>query len=122
MDQGGDGMNLTPQNEKAALAGAASGNQLPPTKRLNPTTKKAAMVRHFLAAGDVGINCFYAANHLHDYVLRTTVSELGRYYGLTFNRKFEQVPNDFGSKTDCMRYWLAPESRGKARFLIGEVL
>lgn len=114
-------MNLTPQNEKAAPGRAASENQLP-TKRLNPTTKKAAMVRHFLAAGDAGINCFFAANHLHDYVLRTTVSELGRHYGLTFNRKFEQVPNAFGSKTDCMRYWLAPESRGKARYLIGEVL
>lgn len=91
------------------------------TKHLKRNTKRTAMIRAFIAVGDTGMNCFEATHRCHDYVLRTTVSDLHRDFGLIFHRKWEQVPNAFGSLTDCMRYWLAPESLPKAAQLVDEL-
>jgi hypothetical protein len=82
-------------------------------------TKKASMLRLFINLGERGINCFESANSHHDYVLRTTVSDLQIDYGLEFSRKWEQVPNAFGSKTDCMRYWLDDVNKAKALAILG---
>lgn len=77
------------------------------------------MLRLFIHLGDLGLNCFEAANSHHDYVLRTTVSDLQRYYGLEFTRKYEQVPNAFGTTTDCMRYWLDDVNKTKTLAILG---
>ena len=73
------------------------------------------MLRLFIRLGERGLNCFEAANNHHDYVLRTTVSELQRDYGLAFSRKYEHVPNAFGTTTDCVRYWLDDVNTAKAK-------
>lgn len=82
-------------------------------------TKQAAMLNLFIEKGELGLNCFEAANFHHDYVLRTTVSDLQRKYGLIFSRKMESVANAFGGKTDCKRYWLDNLNRVKARQILG---
>ena len=96
---------------------ATGGNQMAfkgNTKKLKCNTKKASMLRLFIHLGERGLNCFEAANSHHDYVLRTTVSDLQRDYGLEFSRKYEQVPNAFNTITDCMRYWLDDVNKAKA--------
>lgn len=88
------------------------------TSKLNPNTKRAAVLRTFLRRGEHGLNCFQAVSECHDYVLRSSVSDLQRQYGLTFRRQWEQVTGYQNSKVDCMRYWLAPESVALARDLV----
>lgn len=90
------------------------------TRKLKCNTKKASMLKLFVRLGDTGLNCFNAANNHHDFVLRTTVSDLQRDYGLKFSRKWEQVPNAFGGKTDCVRYWLDDVNKAKALELLGD--
>lgn len=75
------------------------------SKNLSKNTKKFDMIEAFIDAGEHGLNCFEAVK-LHDYILRTTVSDLQKSCGLKFSRKWESVPNAFGKKTDCVRYWL----------------
>lgn len=102
---------------------AIGGNQMAYenlTKKPKYNTKKASMLRLFINLGERGLNCFEAANSHHDYVLRTTVSDLQIDYGLEFSRKWEQVPNAFGSKTDCVRYWLDDVDKAKAQAIFGD--
>ncbi len=87
-------------------------------KPIKQSTKKASMLRLFIELGERGLNCFEAANNHHDYVLRSTVSELQKDYGLEFSRKHESVPNSFGKTTSCVRYWLDSFNASKARLLI----
>lgn len=84
------------------------------TKIPKPHTKKAAILGLFTRHGQRGLNCFEAANIHHDYVLRTTVSDLDRDYELLFLRSYEKVPNAFGTLTDCVRYWLDEANIAKA--------
>ena len=80
---------------------ATGGNQMASestTKKLKHNTKKARILNKFIELGDRGMNCFEAANKYHDYVLRTTISELSSDYGIEFTRKYERVPNVFGKK------------------------
>ena len=89
------------------------------TKKLKYNTKKASMLRLFVQLGERGLNCFEAANNHHDYVLRSTVSDLHLDYGIEFSRKYEQVFNAFGTVTDCMRYWLDDTNKAKAQSILG---
>jgi hypothetical protein len=101
---------------------ATGGNQVASkstTKKPKYNTKKTSMLKLFIRLGEKGLNCFEAANNYHDYVLRTTVSDLQRDYDLLFSRKYEQVPNAFGRVTDCMRYWLDEVNQAKALELVG---
>ena len=88
-------------------------------KKPKTNTKKAAMLKLFVRLGEHGTNRFESANKYHDYVLSTTVSDLQLDYGLSFSRKWEQVPNAFGSLTDCVRYWLDDVNRSKAIAILG---
>ena len=102
---------------------AIGGNQVASentTKKPKYNTKKASMLRLFINLGERGLNCFEAANSHHDYVLRTTVSDLQRDYGLEFSRHYEQVPNAFKKTTDCMRYWLDDVNKAKALAILGD--
>lgn len=89
------------------------------TKQLKQFTKKEAMLKNFITLGRKGINCFQAANRYHDYILRTTVSDLHRDYGIEFSREWEKVPNAFGKTTDCVRYWLDDSNINKALAVLG---
>ena len=104
---------------------ATGGNQMAlesKSRKLKNNTKKASMLRLFISLGERGLNCFEAANSHHDYVLRTTVSDLHRDYGIEFSRKYEQVPNAFGTVTDCMRYWLDDLNPAKALATLEEAI
>jgi hypothetical protein len=90
------------------------------SRRLNHNTKRAHVLRVFLDQGSVGLNCLDAVRLAHDYVLRTTVSELSRYNGIQFNKRYEQVSGHNGSVADCVRYSLTPEGAARARCLLGE--
>lgn len=83
------------------------------------TTKKENMLLLFVQLGEKGINCFEAANQHNDYVLRSTVSGLQRNEGFKFSRKGENVPNSFGKRTHCVRYWLDDENIAKALEILG---
>jgi len=89
---------------------------------LKPRTKRAAVLRVFLERGDRGLTCFESVPLAHDYVLRTTVSELQRLNGVLFNKRFEQVPGFNGSRVDCVRYTLTPEGAERARELLRDSL
>ena len=88
------------------------------TKHPRQFTKKEAMIKLFIKRGRRGLNCFEAANFHKDYVLRSTVSDLHRDYGLEFAREWEKVPNAFGKTTDCVRYWLDESNISKAIALL----
>jgi hypothetical protein len=127
---------MTTRDENAARLGTeAAGEQTcqrqanhspatarPQLQKLNPKSKRAAILRAFLDLGARGMNCFEAALRHHDFVLRTTVSECSRYHGIHFNKRFEQVPGHNGSNVDCVRYSLTAEGAAKARELLGESL
>lgn len=90
-------------------------------KRLTPGTKRAQILRAFLARGEAGLNCFQAALQHHDFVLRTTVSDLARGYGISFDKRHEKVPALGGTKSaECVRYSLTADGARKARALLGE--
>jgi hypothetical protein len=78
------------------------------------------MLRAFLLLRESGMNCFEAANRHHDYILRTTISDLRREFGVEFDRKYETVPGHNGTKVDCVRYWLSSAGAEKARELLSE--
>lgn len=88
-------------------------------KRIKAGTKAAAVLKLFVERGELGLNCFEAVRLAHDYVLRTSVSNLTLQYGLVFNRRFEQVPGHGGSTVECVRYRLSGESRERACELVG---
>lgn len=90
------------------------------SRKLNPRTKRASVLRTFLERGSLGMNCFESVRLAHDFVLRSTVSELTRYNGITFHKRYEQVPGYAGSKVDCVRYTLTAEGEARARLLLGE--
>lgn len=63
------------------------------------------------------LNRFEAARELRDWTLNSTVSELeGK--GIRIERASESVPGAFGT-VHCKRYQLSPESRQRARELLG---
>ena len=90
-------------------------------KQPEHSTKKEAMLKKFIALGRHGMNCFEAANRHHDYILRTTVSDLYLDYKIEFSKEWEKVPNAFGKKTDCKRYWLDESNIDKALAVLGNV-
>lgn len=108
-------------NTKDKAAELDTQTALGKTKPRRQFTKKEAMLKKFIALGRYGMNCFEAANRHHDYVLRTTVSDLHRDYGLEFTREWEKVPNAFGKTTDCKRYWLDDSNIDKALAVLGNV-
>lgn len=87
-------------------------------KYLRAGTKRARIVERFIALGEAGMNCFEAANRYGEYVLRSTVSDLWRDFGLWFERVPESVPNQFGTKTECVRYFLRGEQIERASELL----
>lgn len=97
---------------------AATSRALGKTKQQKQFTKKDTMLKTFIELGKSGMNCFEAANRHNDYVLRTTISDLNRDYGIEFAREWEKVPNAFGKTTLCLRYWLDENNIAKAILLL----
>ena len=109
------------ENTKNKAAELPTQAAIGKTKTPRQITKKESLLKTFILLGKRGMNCFEAANHYHDYVLRTTVSDLHRDFGIEFARKREKVPNAFGKTTICMRYWLDESNSSKALALLESV-
>lgn len=108
---------MTPETKNPA-GGPGSREQLEKSTRLDPTTKLARVLRVLLERGDRGLTCFQAVELAHDYVLRSTISELYHRYGVTFTRIPERVPGYSGSIVDCTRYVLDNDGRTRAAELL----
>ena len=91
----------------------------PDYRPLELGSKRAAVLRVFIDRGSLGLNCFEATRLAHDYVLRTSVSQLARYHGVEFVKRYEQVPGHAGSTVDCVRYSLSDRGLIRARELLG---
>jgi hypothetical protein len=108
--------------ESTAEGPAASADAPGPDKqkqlRLHSNTKRAAVVRTLIERGEQGLNCFESVRLCHDYVLRSTISDLQRGYGLTIRRKLERVPGHNNSTVEVMRYWFDEAARRQASGLL----
>lgn len=89
-----------------------------PAKKINPKSKRAHVLRCFLQRGSRGLSCFEAVDLCRDYVLRTSVSELVRFHGIGFTKRYEHFTNSGGSRTDYVRYALTAEGAQRARELL----
>jgi len=94
----------------------ASGND----RGLRAGTKRHAVLRALLDSGSEGLDCFGAVRVAHDFVMRSTVSDLQRGYGIRISRRPHIVPNSFGGETHCVRYWIEGEARAHAARLLGD--
>lgn len=114
-------MKLTIKNSNVTkVAGIEPQATFKKVESRTKNTKKEAILKIFIERGELGINCFESANMYHDYVLRTTVSDLSHGVGgIQFMRKWEKVPNAFGKQTDCVRYWLDELNISKAQAYLG---
>lgn len=65
------------------------------------------------------LNRFLAERVCSDHTLPSTVSELAREKGLTFERKEIEVTGYAGEPARVMAYRVAPESIGRAQELLG---
>ncbi|WP_250482086.1 hypothetical protein [Caballeronia sp. NCTM5] len=89
------------------------------TQKIKPGTKRWNVLRELLTRGERGLTCFDAVYVCHDYVLRSTVSELQSFYGIRIDRRTDHVPNAFDGKTTCSRYWLASDQHELAAEILG---
>ncbi len=64
------------------------------------------------------LNRFEAERSVNDHCLHSTVSTI-QAKGVAILRKTERVPGFMGIPTECCRYWIAPQSRQRARELLG---
>lgn len=87
--------------------------------RCDHTTKIASVLRIFIERGEVGLNCFEGARLGHDYVLRSTISELQRLHGVTFRKRWETVPGFGDSTVRCVRYSLDAAGHVRATAILG---
>lgn len=87
-------------------------------RALRPGTKRYNVLRALLDSGADGIDCFHAARFIGDYVLRSTVSDIQRGYGLSISRRPHVIRNSFGGETHCVRYWVEGAARDHAARLL----
>ena len=111
-------MDFQKRSGPDALADAAPGQKQDTYSRhsTRPPLKWKRVLRAFYE-GEM-LNRFEAERSLHDHCLHSTVSTI-QAKGVTILRKFERVPGYMGIPTECCRYQIAPESRQRARELLG---
>lgn len=85
-------------------------------KLVRKGTKLEKVLRMLVERGAQGLNCFEAVYFCRDYVLRTTISDLQKKFGITIKRKRETIANEYS--THCARYWLEPDQCQKAVALL----
>ncbi len=109
--------------EPATLAGVAvpettkeSSSEHKPTTI--PRGSKLWHVADALRRGE-HLDCFAAVRLYHDYVLRSTVSELANGYGVQIERKSKRVPGHGGKLVTCAEYWCEHDARVRLGELLG---
>lgn len=84
---------------------------------MNRPTRKWQRVLRALLDGRT-LNRFDAERTVRDHCLHSTVAEL-EAKGVRIERRDESVSGYMGERTHVKRYWIAPESRGRAAELLG---
>lgn len=97
----------------------SSGSVQPSHTRITQGTKRHSVLATLLRK-QRGLTCFEAVRECNDYVLRSTVSDLQREYGIRIDRAETKVFNSYGGVTRCARYWISEDQRPKALELLGE--
>jgi len=111
-------MDPLKRNGPDALADAAPGQKQDTYSR--HCTRPPLKWKRVLSAFYEGetLNRFEAERSLHDHCLHSTVSTI-QAKGVMILRKTERVPGYMNIPCECCRYWIAPESRERARELLG---
>jgi len=65
------------------------------------------------------LDCFMAVRRFHDYVLRSTISELEHRYGVHIHRVTKVVPGFTGKPIHCAEYWVDEEGAKQLAQLLG---
>ena len=86
---------------------------------IRPNSKIGCVLQTMMERGQRGITCFDAVFECHDFVLRSTISDMKRRYGLRINSVPHTVPNRFGGITPCALYTLPASEYAKAAALLG---
>jgi hypothetical protein len=94
----------------------ASGEKL---AAIRPNSKIGSVLQVLIERGPRGLTCFDAVYECHDFVLRSTISELKRRYAILINSVPHSVPNRFGGVTRCALYTLPASEHAKAAALLG---
>lgn len=92
-----------PRKEREVIDAHYTPDEKP--KRPALGSKREMVLSVLLSRGQRGLNCFEAVDAAHDFVLRSTVSELCSDFALQIPRTLEYVPG-FNRKRliPCMRY------------------
>lgn len=107
------------QGKEVVREPTRAAHDTPKPKRISIGSKRAMVLSVLLTRGTRGLNCFEAVTACHDYVLRSTVSELCADFGLEIPRELEQVPGYGGTRRiPCVRYRLSDADRRKVRELL----
>lgn len=65
------------------------------------------------------LDCFRAVRDYHDYVLRSTISDLANMYGVTIDRTPKIVPGYRGSRVECVEYSVSGAGAQQLARLLG---
>jgi len=103
--------------DKKQQSNATQHNAVANPLQLSPGTKIHAIATA-LCRGE-RLDCFSAVRRFHDYVLRSTISELKRRYAIRIDREMKQVPGFSGKLVSCAEYSAGEESRRKLGELLG---
>ncbi|WP_282365608.1 hypothetical protein [Pseudomonas sp. PS02290] len=60
----------------------------------------------------------FEAERIGEHCLHSTISRLTNHYDMTFARKAESVPNNWGRPCRVVRYWLSASERKRATVLL----
>ena len=110
------------QSPPAARTVPAGGEQRKDSERRKPTTIRPGTKLHAIAsalARGRRLDCFMAVREFHDYVLRTTISELSNRHGVEIFRTVKRVPGYTGSPVDCVEYRASEDGAKQLARLLG---
>ena len=110
------------QSPPAARTVTAGGEQRKESEQRKPTTIRPGTKLHAIAsalARGRRLDCFMAVREFHDYVLRTTISELSNRHGVEILRTVKRVPGYTGSPVDCVEYRVGEGGAKRLAQLLG---
>lgn len=110
----------SPPTARTVTAGEVE--QSKETSERNPTTIRPGTKLHAVAsalARGERFTCFDAVRRFHDYVARSTVSELANRFGVEIERTPKTVLGHSGSVIHCVEYHVSEEGAEQLARLLG---
>lgn len=108
------------ENKKPALGGGLK-EQNKTCEKKSSTLKPGTKIYNVAAALARGerLDCFQAVSRYHDYVLRSTISEIANRFGVSIDRMPKTVPGHGGSVVNCIEYTASEEGAKQLARLLG---